>query len=217
MTRLRVLKLGGYFNSSTPSSSTLVDILRQCPELEELAFRNIADIDSNPCLPSATIDARLDCSPNSRIALPKLKSASFYYSGIAHTVEIMRHITFPNLESLELAYLENITPLLNIVYTQALTRIPLKRLRIESCLFSELQLINLLRKLPSLVTLELVDLEDFSGHSLKVSTVRICTPYVSEPFVLEFILRPTMDPATVDLSHARRMQFLRLGFSSDPH
>ena len=105
----------------------------------------------------------------SKIQLPRLKKASFYYAGIAHTREIMSHIAFPNLESLELAFLENVTPVLHLLYAQALTRLPLKYLRIESCLFGEMNFINLLRKLPSLVTLELVDIEDVSYYVLKVN------------------------------------------------
>jgi len=104
---------------------------------------------------------------------PRLKKASFYYVGNAHTREIMSHIAFPNLESLELAYLENVTPILHLLYAQALTRLPLKYLRIESCLFGEMKFINLLRKLPSLVTLELMDIEDISHYVLKVRCIFI--------------------------------------------
>lgn len=80
----------------------------------------------------------------------------------------MAQFTFPNLEFLELCYLENVTPILQLVYTQALTRLPLRRLRIETSLFNELKLVNLLRRLPSLVTLELVDCEDASSGLLRV-------------------------------------------------
>jgi hypothetical protein len=166
MTGLRVLKLGGYFNSSTPSASTLLDILRQCPELEEIALRNMSDVDSNSCSSVMVHDPDLPIA--NRIHLPRLKKMSFYYAGIAHTREIMAHISFPNLESLELAYLENVTPLLQLLYAQALTRLPLKFLRIETCMFNELQFVNLLRKLHSIVTLQLVDIEHISYQSLKV-------------------------------------------------
>ncbi|KAF8158356.1 hypothetical protein B0H34DRAFT_655944 [Crassisporium funariophilum] len=165
MARLRVLKLGGYFNSFTPSATTLLDILRQCPELEELALRNMSDVDSSPC--SGRVQDEMDSPVTSKIHLARLKKASFYYAGIAHTREIMSHISFPNLESLELSFLENVNPVLHLLYAQALTRLPLKYLRIEACLFGELKFMNLLRKLPSLVTLELVDIEDISHHSLK--------------------------------------------------
>lgn len=166
MTGLRVLKLGGYFNSFAPSPSTLLDILRQCPELEELTLRNMSDVDSNSCKSFMVED---DLLVTSKIHLPRLKSMSFYYSGLGHTLEIMNHVSFPNLESLELAYLENVNPLLQILYAQALTRLPLKTLRIETCIFSEVKFINLLLKLPSLVSLQLVDVEDLSYMTLKVS------------------------------------------------
>lgn len=165
MTHLRVLKLGGYFNSLAPSAVTLLDILRQCPELEELALRNMSNVDSNSC--SLRLMDEPDSPVLNKIKLPRLKKASFYYAGIAHTREIMSHIAFPNLESLELAYLENVTPVLHLLYAQALTRLPLKYLRIESCLFGEMNFINLLRKLPSLVTLEVVDIEDVSHYVMK--------------------------------------------------
>jgi len=168
MTKLRVLKLGGYFNSFSPSPSTLLDILRQCPDLEEFALRNMSDLENNSC--SAGLIEDLDAPVISKIHLPRLKKVSLYYSGIAHTREIMSHISFPNLESLELAYLENVNPLLQLLYAQALTRLPLKFLRIETCLFGEMKFVNLLRKLPSLVTLQLVDIEDISYISLKVRT-----------------------------------------------
>lgn len=167
MIHLRVLKLGGYFNALAPSAVTLLDILRQCPELEELALRNMSNVDSNPCALRRMDEP--DTPVLNKIQLPRLKKASFYYVGIALTREIMSHIAFPNLESLELAYLENVTPILHLLYAQALTRLPLKYLRIESCLFGEMKFINLLRKLPSLVTLELMDIEDISHYVLKVS------------------------------------------------
>lgn len=167
MIHLRVLKLGGYFNSLAPSAVTLLDILRQCPELEELALRNMSNVDSNPCALRRMDEP--DTPVLNKIQLPRLKKASFYYVGNAHTREIMSHIAFPNLESLELAYLENVTPILHLLYSQALTRLPLKYLRIESCLFGEMKFLNLLRKLPSLVTLELMDIEDISHYVLKVS------------------------------------------------
>ncbi|KIK07946.1 hypothetical protein K443DRAFT_604757 [Laccaria amethystina LaAM-08-1] len=163
MSRLRVLKLGGYFNAFTPSAKTLIDILRQCPELEELALRNMSDVDSSPCYFDDS-----DPPPGTKVIhLPRLTKASFYYAGIALTRQIMLQMSFPNLQSLEMCYLENVTPVLQILYAQALTRLPLRFIRIESCLFSELKFLNLLRHLPSLVTLALVDVEDVSSHFLK--------------------------------------------------
>ncbi|KAJ7459926.1 hypothetical protein FB451DRAFT_565931 [Mycena latifolia] len=165
VSRLRVLKLGGYFNAHTPSTNTLLGILRECPELEELALRNLSDVECAPCFSHSE---EFDLPVLTKIVhLPRLRRASFYYAGIGLTQQLMAQFTFPNLESLELCYLENVTPVLQLVYTQALTRLPLRHLRIESSLFNELKLVNLLRRLPSLVKLELVDVEDASSGLLR--------------------------------------------------
>ncbi|PPQ77473.1 hypothetical protein CVT25_011343 [Psilocybe cyanescens] len=165
MTSLRVLKLGGYFNSFTPSVTIMLDVLRQCPELEEFALRNMNNVDSHPCSPARIDD--FDMPVTNKIHLSRLKKMSFYYSGILYTRELMSHISFPSLETLDLGYLENATSLLHLLYAQALTRLPLKYLRIETCVFNEMKLVNLLRKLSSLVTLEFVDVEDVSHVLLK--------------------------------------------------
>ncbi|KAF9077709.1 hypothetical protein BDP27DRAFT_1311542 [Rhodocollybia butyracea] len=175
VSRLRVLKLGGYFNGFVPSPSTLLGILRQCPELEELVLRNMSDVDSDPCYPPSFQE--IDLPVSSKVRLPRLSKISFYYSGIVFTRQIMNQITFPSLESLEMCYLENVTPILQMLYAQALTRLPLQTLRIESCFFNEPKLVTLLRKLPSMVKLELVDVEDASSsllNSLASSQPWIC-------------------------------------------
>ena len=171
VSRLRILKLDGYFNTFTPSANTLLRILRECPELEELALRNISSVDSESCIQSDESDP-----PQSKVLLRRLAKISFYYAGIALTRQIMSHISFPNLAVLEMCYLENVTPVLTSLYTQALTRLPLRHLRIETCLLNEMKLVNLLRRVGSLVTLELIDLEDVSSNFLKASTLwgRFC-------------------------------------------
>ncbi|KAF9452968.1 hypothetical protein P691DRAFT_802824 [Macrolepiota fuliginosa MF-IS2] len=166
LTRLRVLKLGGYFNGSTPSPSTLIAVLRQCPELEELALRNISDVDSYPC-GIADEPAEPPPTTNRVIQLTRLTKASFYNTGNALARQIMSQIAFPKLEQLELCYLQSISPIIQYLYTQALTKISLKYLRIESCFFNEFSFLNLLRRLYSLTTLEVVDVEDLSSYILK--------------------------------------------------
>ena len=167
VSRLRVLKLSGYFNAYTPSANTLLEILRQCPDLEELALRNMSSVDSEACTPrSKESDSSGPLCKS--VQLRKLTKVTFYYAGNALTRQIMSHISFPNLEILEMSYLENVTSVLHLLYTQALTRLPLRLLRIETCLLNELKFVNLLRRLPSLVTLELVDVEDVSPILLKV-------------------------------------------------
>nr|GAT60256.1 predicted protein [Mycena chlorophos] len=163
VSRLRVLKLGGYFNAHTPSATTLLGILRECPQLEELVLRNLSDVECAPCL--STEDFDFPTLPKV-VQLPRLKRVVFYCAGFALTRQLMAQFSFPNLESLELSYLENVTSILQMVYTQALTRLPLRRLRIESCLFNEQKLLMLLRRI-SLVELELVDVEDASSGLLR--------------------------------------------------
>ncbi|KAJ3791283.1 hypothetical protein GGU11DRAFT_672846 [Lentinula aff. detonsa] len=184
VSRLRVLKLGGYFNGFVPSPSTLLGILRLCPELEEFALRNMSDVDSDYCYPISFQE--IDLPTTSKIRLPRLSRISLYCSGNVFTRQIMNQITFPNLESLEMCYLENVTPILQLLYTQALTRLPLQSLRIESCLFNEPKLVILLRKLPSMTRLELIDVEDASSNLLTSLSF-------SQPWVC-----PKLDTLTLD-------------------
>ncbi|CAK5284156.1 unnamed protein product [Mycena citricolor] len=162
--RLRVLRLGGYFNAHTPSTNTLLGILCESPQLEEISLRNLSDVDCAPCAGLQDFDP----PPLAKVVhLPRLRKASFHYAGIALTQQLMAQFSSPNLESLDLCYLENVTPILQLLYVQALTRLPLRRLRIESSLFNELKLVSLLRRLSSLVCLELVDVEDASAGLLR--------------------------------------------------
>lgn len=101
------------------------------------------------------------------IRLPRLSKASFHCAGIVRSRMILDQLLFPALESLEFCYLNNITPILQRMEMQSLTSLPLRHLRIESCLFSELTLVHLLRRLPSLTTMELVDIEDVSSNFLR--------------------------------------------------
>ncbi|XP_006462554.1 hypothetical protein AGABI2DRAFT_206955 [Agaricus bisporus var. bisporus H97] len=170
LTRLRVLKLGGYFNGSTPSPSTLIAVLRQCPQLEELALRNIADVDLYPCGPQEDTIPETLPSTNRIIHLARLTKASFHYTGNALTQHIMSQIAFPNLEQLELCYLQDINSIIKYLHTQALTRISLKYLRIESCLLNEMSFVKLLSRLSSLTVLEVIDMEDLTSYFLKALT-----------------------------------------------
>ncbi|KAL0580627.1 hypothetical protein V5O48_001357 [Marasmius crinis-equi] len=192
VSQLRVLKLGGYFNGYAPSSTTLLEILAQCPSLEELVLRNMSDVDSDPCYPMSRTVEDHDLPPVSKaIRLPRLTKVSFYYSGNVFTRQIMRQISLPNLESLEMCYLENVSQVLQLLYEQSLTRLPLKHLRIESCLFNELKFVNLLRRLPSLATLELVDTEDASSSFLKVNLlVPLCSPNWSLTSIFQALSSP---------------------------
>ncbi|EAU86054.1 hypothetical protein CC1G_07133 [Coprinopsis cinerea okayama7 len=165
MARLKVLKLGGYYNGLAPSANTLLSILRQCPELEEIALRNLSDVDSNPCYSGCGDQEASLVTAQKTIHLPRLTKASFYYAGIAR--QIMTCISCPNLEWLELCYLENVSNVIQVLYSQALTKLPLRYLRIEMCLFNEIKFIEFLRRAQSLITLELVDLEDVTCNFLR--------------------------------------------------
>ncbi|KAF7314370.1 F-box domain-containing protein [Mycena kentingensis (nom. inval.)] len=182
---LRVLKLGGYFNAHTPSANTLLGILRESPHLEELALRNLSDVECalGPCVTSEELEFP---TLTKIVHLPRLKRVSFYCAGVALSRQLMAQFSFPSLESLELCYLENVTPILQLVYTQALTRLPLRRLRIESCLYNEQKLLTVLRRIPSLTALELVDVEDASSGLLRGLSS-------SQPWVC-----PKLDSLTLD-------------------
>lgn len=162
VSRLRVLKLGGYWNGFSPSVPTLLQILGECPELEEFALRNLSDADPD------TRDGDQGRTCTKTVYLPRLVKASFYYAGIMRTRMILNHLSFPSLQTLELCYLDDLTPLLERLKQQSLTSFPLRYLRIESSFFNELKFIGLLSRLPSLASLELVDCEDASSHFLKV-------------------------------------------------
>ncbi|KAJ3895472.1 hypothetical protein GG344DRAFT_38833 [Lentinula edodes] len=209
VSRLRVLKLGGYFNGFVPSPSTLLGILRLCPELEEIALRNMSDVDSDSCYPPSFQE--IDSPKTSKtVRLPRLSKISFYYSGIVFTRQIMNQISFPNLESLEMCYLENVTPILQLLYTQSLTRLPLQSLRIESCFFNEPKLVTLLRKLPSITSLELVDVEDASSNLLTSLSS-------SQPWICPKLDTVTLDGCTsLDWDSLRTFVESRLPVNSYP-
>ncbi|KAL5524334.1 hypothetical protein ACEPAF_9474 [Sanghuangporus sanghuang] len=243
MQGLTVLRLGGFWNGAAPGARTLVDVLRACPTLEELALRNMSDVEGEIVGSTNESSACYDFDGSSKssrshshshshshhvhahahahshtaypresemVHLPRLKSASFYYSGQLRTTALLAHMSFPALERLEFAYLDNLTPAFAHLKRQACsipaewerdevevpvpgrrtsrgrmsgsgsgswtgqeemgmtfrTGLPLKALRIESCLFNELKLVRLLRRFPTLRSLELVDVEDVSASFL---------------------------------------------------
>lgn len=176
VTRLRVLKLGGYWNAQSPSVDVILEILRTCPNLEELALRNMSDVETDSCsltdFDSAEQDSfseRLVHVTDARpVQLPRLVEASFYYCGNVRTRTILSLCSFPALERVELCFLDNVSPMLEHLRRQSLTRLPLRRLRIESSYFNEMKLVRLLKRLPALNSLEFVDADDVSLNLLKV-------------------------------------------------
>lgn len=160
---LRVLQLGGYWNGFSPSVDELLEMLCCCPHLEELALRNMSDAD-----PEASAHSEPEFVSNRVVKLPRLVKASFYYAGNMRVRTLLSQISFPALESLEFCYLDNLTPILEYLRQQSLTSLPLRHLRIESSFFNESKFVNLLKRLNSITTLELIDIEDVSSFLLKV-------------------------------------------------
>ena len=175
LSNLRVLKLGGYWNGFSPSVDTLLKTLRSCPQLEELVLRNMSDVDPDNCTTSISEPSEHDdyvlarASDTRPISLPRLRKASFYYSGNLRTRTVLTLLSFPALERIELCYLDNVSPMLEALRRQSLTVLPLRHLRIESCFFNELRFARLLPRLPALTSLELVDVEDVTSNLMRVS------------------------------------------------
>lgn len=178
VSHLRTLSLSGYWNGFSPSVDVILGILRACPHLEELALRNMSDVEVGPCAGKEQtvsgydeLNERVRVSDTRMIDLPRLTKAAFYYAGTLRTRTILSLISCPALEEVDLCFLDNVTPMIEHLYRQSLTRLALRKLRIESSFFSELKLCKFLRHVPSLVTLELVDVEDASTSLLKVRSL----------------------------------------------
>lgn len=187
VSRLRVLRLGGYWNGYAPSLETTLAMLRASPHLEEFSLRNMSDIDVGSCQDFEVDSAEYDelCERYARatdtrtIHLPRLKKLSFYYSGTLRSRVVLGLLSCPALESIDLCFLDNVSPMIEHLRRQSLTKLPLRRLRIESSFFSELKLVRFLRRMPSLTTLELVDVEDASPSFLK----NLAAPPTSQSWV----------------------------------
>ncbi|KAI0927120.1 hypothetical protein AcV5_007739 [Taiwanofungus camphoratus] len=180
ISRLRVLKLGGYWNGYSPSVDVILGILRACPQLEELALRNMSDVDPDMlALDSSEHDGLARIGDTRTVQLPRLVKASFYYCGNVRTRAILGSMAFPAMEKIELCFLDNVSPVLEHLRRQSLTSLPLRQMRIESSFFNELKLVRLLRRLPALWSLELVDVEDASSHLMK----NLSTPPSSQTWI----------------------------------
>ena len=203
VSRLRVLQLGGYWNGFSPSVDKLLEMLRSCPQLEELALRNMSDAD-----PEGFMHSEPELVSSKVVKLPRLIKASFYYSGNLRVRMLLSQISFPALESLEFCYLDNLTPILEYLRQQSLTSLPLRHLRIESSFFNESKFVTLLKRLMSLTTLELIDIEDVSSFFLRVSpchlesqpakraTQNLSTPPASHPWVCPKLEHLCLDGCT---------------------
>ena len=161
---LQVIKFDGYWNGSDPSTATILQILRACPDVRELALRNLSDVSE-----SRTTNSSADL-----IHLPHLTKISLYYSGSNRTLSVLDRISFPALERIDIGYLEDTGLFFDILHRQSLSALPLRHLRVESAYFSEAKLVRLLQRLPNLRTLDLVDVEDLSSDVLKVRLFTQC-------------------------------------------
>ncbi|EIM86054.1 uncharacterized protein STEHIDRAFT_157574 [Stereum hirsutum FP-91666 SS1] len=184
---LRVLELGGYWNGYAPSVSIILTILRSCPDLEEFALRNMSDVDvdsiamferdssgatatHNASSPNAisTSNSRHRSYSSQIVHLPRLTRLSLYYAGIHRARSILSQVALPSLERLELCYMDNVTPILKHLKRQSsFTSLPLRHLKIEVSLYSEMDLVGFLCRTSSLVSLELVDVEDSTSKLLR--------------------------------------------------
>lgn len=167
-TGLRVLDIGGYWSGVPPSVHSILNVLRACPELEELVLSNMTDID----LDTNTAFAYESCCgvqiPTQVIPLSRLRKARFCYAGAQRMRAVLSHLVFPALEEIEICYMGNVTLILPHLGRQALTSLPLHRLRIEQGSCDEMELFRLLSRTTSLTTLELNYVDGLSPALFKV-------------------------------------------------
>ncbi|TFK96851.1 hypothetical protein BDV98DRAFT_485333, partial [Pterulicium gracile] len=188
MQNLRHLSLSGYFNAGSPSVDSLLSVLRTCPELQTLELRNMSDVDIEGChSPFSDNEDYFGSgsgSGSSSVHLPRLTKLVFNNSGIVRTLLLMHQLTYPSLRSLELSFLQNITPVLDALYETSLTRLPLRVLRVESSWFDIARMGALLRRLNGLRELVFVDVEDMGTLSS------------TRPWVLPNLSSLTLDSCT---------------------
>ncbi|RXW24402.1 hypothetical protein EST38_g1435 [Candolleomyces aberdarensis] len=150
--RLKVLKLGGYFNGYAPSLGALVAILRECPELEELSLRNLSEgegdvhgaglsghgLSSASCYP----DRCTGCAPLGAGAT-ETSTASSSASAAATMMGngTSKIIVLPKLHSLTLYYASPAHSLLPFLSLPALTNLTIAFLQnissILQCLYTQ--------------------------------------------------------------------------------
>jgi hypothetical protein len=157
---LRTLSLDGYWSASAPGTPALLAVLRASPGLEELALRNL---DADECSAAAAPP------PGPPVLLPRLRRVVLSAAGGGRARALLAHVRAPALEELELACLGDVSPVLARLAHGA--GVPaLRRLRIEACALGEVALLGLLRRVPALAALELVDVSDLSSSFLQVRT-----------------------------------------------
>ncbi|EMD39518.1 hypothetical protein CERSUDRAFT_80909 [Gelatoporia subvermispora B] len=190
---LRVLKLSGYWNNAAPSLDDLLAILRASPQLEELALRNMSDVDQGACgVTDIDPDRPIRVADSRTVYLPRLTRASFYYAGPLRVRTLLSLLTFPALERIELGYMDDVSAIVEYLRRQSLTSLPLRHLKIESCLFNEFKLVSLLMRFTSLATLELIDVEDVSSYTLR----SLATPQLAQPWLCQKLTSINLEGCT---------------------
>lgn len=174
---LKVLKLDGYWNSLAPTGMQLRSILESCPSLEELFLRNMSDLE-----PECDELAAPKAQPLPMLTLHRLHTLSLHYAGGLRAAILLGSLAFPSLRTLEISVMDSVTPVIEALSRQALSAItpmnlavglPLENLRIESCYFDEYQFLKLLKRVPTIRKLSLVDLDDITSNTLNVSRLRV--------------------------------------------
>ncbi|CAE7208838.1 unnamed protein product [Rhizoctonia solani] len=159
---LSSIYLSDYWASSAPSSLQLLCLIDGCAAtLTDLTLRNMSDCDSEE---EQTLLDELHYIP--QIILPRLKRATFYFSGYSRLSVLLSRVALPSLEYLEISYLDDASVPIEMLCEQKDGNLPLKTLVINSSLIMEEQLVQLLHKIPGLTSLELADCEDVSPFLL---------------------------------------------------
>ncbi|KAL5632625.1 hypothetical protein ACGC1H_005543 [Rhizoctonia solani] len=159
---LSSIYLSDYWASSAPSSLQLLCLIDVCSAtLIDLTLRNMSDSDSDE---EQILLEELHYVP--QITVPRLKRATFYFSGCSRLSVLLSRIVLPSLEYLEISYLDDASVPVEMLCEQKDGNLPLKTLVINSSLIMEEQLVQLLQKVPGLTSLELADCEDVSPFLL---------------------------------------------------
>ncbi|KDN45348.1 hypothetical protein RSAG8_04935, partial [Rhizoctonia solani AG-8 WAC10335] len=159
---LSSLYLSDYWAVSAPSSPQLLCLIDVCSAtLTDLTLRNMSDCDSEE---EHILLDELRYVP--QFILPRLKRATFYFSGCSRLSVLLSRIALPSLEYLEISYLDDASVPVEMLCEQKDGDLPLKTLVINSSLIMEEQLVQLLHKVPGLTSLELADCEDVSPFLL---------------------------------------------------
>ncbi|KZO96919.1 hypothetical protein CALVIDRAFT_598047 [Calocera viscosa TUFC12733] len=172
---LRTFSLAGYGSNEGVPTSVLLAVLRACRKLELIRLENLEDLRDRP--PNA-----------SSILLPKLNRLVLASCGIHRAQYLLKILIVPRLETLELDNLGEITHVMRDFDTKA-EHLPLKHVRIETCLFNELRLMHLFMKWSGIETVELIDCEDVSDNLLR----GLSAPPGSEKWILPHLKHMSLE------------------------